>query len=141
MNKEQRLKRRVKNINKWARRHSAQDRINVMDLEEIIQACASKCFYCKIKLDVFAFNSIASFDHVKAMSQAGRNIKENLVLACMPCNNEKSKIESKVANQQRKKLIKDGLQYPINLIRDTLYRIMKKLAYRNTSLSVRLIAG
>lgn len=46
------------------------------------------CFYCWTKLDF----DTATIDHLLPVSMGGRDIRENFVLACEPCNRAKGNL-------------------------------------------------
>tara|TARA_Y100001970_G_scaffold136999_1_gene168609 strand:- start:64 stop:342 length:279 start_codon:yes stop_codon:yes gene_type:complete len=45
----------------------------------------AKCYYCEKKLA----SKEVTMDHVVPLSQGGKSIKSNLVVACKDCNNKK----------------------------------------------------
>lgn len=48
-----------------------------------------KCFYCDISLTP----ENRSIDHIKSLQSGGTNDLDNLIGACIPCNNAKGKRE------------------------------------------------
>lgn len=57
-----------------------------------------KCVRCGMRLSL----QKTTIDHKVAKSLGGTDDISNLQLMCLPCNNEKSKTESRMANRQMK---------------------------------------
>lgn len=83
---ERALRRRLKNQRKWAKRRGAPGRITAADVQYLEQASGGRCFYCATKFGEAGYH----IDHYVALSRGGTNYRENLRLACAPCNIAKS---------------------------------------------------
>ncbi len=80
-----RIRSRLKNQRKRARRMSAGGRARVSDVVWLTEAQRGKCFYCFKKL-----GDDYHLDHFVPIARGGRNERGNLRLSCPPCNIAKS---------------------------------------------------
>ena len=67
--------------------------------EDIFARDRGRCVYCGVKTlrlrrGLHRSPDRATLDHVIPKSQGGRLIRENLVLACQACNNERGTLEA-----------------------------------------------
>ena len=62
----------------------------------------SSCFYCKY---VFLINNL-TIEHLTPRSFGGTNEQDNIVLACVLCNQKKGKESWKLKREQNKQLYK-----------------------------------
>lgn len=69
--------------NRRAKLRSVEGKHTAADIREIFERQNGCCFYCKEKLRSF------EVDHYYPISKGGSNSKENLVVACKPCNGSK----------------------------------------------------
>jgi CRISPR/Cas system Type II protein with McrA/HNH and RuvC-like nuclease domain len=60
--------------------------------QQLLKIQNFKCIYCFCELDIFT----STIDHVIAKSKGGKNLKQNLVIACAECNQKKSDREPEI---------------------------------------------
>lgn len=83
---ERALRRRLKNQRKWAKRKGALGRIKPADIAFLMEAQRGCCFYCSVTFGEAGYQ----IDHFVPLARGGSNYRENLRLACAPCNIAKS---------------------------------------------------
>jgi len=87
---------RAKRLNRRAELCKATGTVTAKELQLIISYYESRCAYCEIELDFEKASNgkdkfAATFDHVKPLGRGGTGFKDNLVPACLECNNKRSK--------------------------------------------------
>jgi 5-methylcytosine-specific restriction endonuclease McrA len=60
--------------------------------QQLLKIQNFKCIYCFCELDLFT----STIDHVIAKSKGGKNLTQNLVVACAECNQKKSNREPEI---------------------------------------------
>lgn len=83
---DQKAKRRASKMNRNARIRGKSGFVSAKVIAELRSAQHGLCFYCKDKLNRF------HVDHFIPIAKGGEHHKENLVIACQPCNSRKSAI-------------------------------------------------
>lgn len=70
--------------NAKAKRRLARGQHSEDDIADILKAQRNRCAYCKIKLKKY------QVDHIIAIAKGGTNFRQNIQIACGPCNRAKS---------------------------------------------------
>ena len=73
---------RVRSASKTARKYGAVDTLTTFEWLSILREYDGECAYCS--------DPFESLDHVVAFANGGANTAENVVPACMPCNQSKN---------------------------------------------------
>lgn len=60
-------------------------------MKELFKKYNGKCFYCEQRVSTSSqcLRPLGTIDHYIPLSRGGTHSKENLVLACFPCNQDK----------------------------------------------------
>jgi 5-methylcytosine-specific restriction endonuclease McrA len=77
-------KRRAQLLKQKAKRRLAKGSHTGADLMEILRLQKGRCAYCRTKLTKY------QVDHIMALAKGGTNLRNNLQMACAPCNRAKS---------------------------------------------------
>jgi len=87
------LARRARHMNERVRQllgHTNFERLYLADLELVLLRHGEHCFYCGCDLSFSEIPFNGTFDHVQPVSRGGRNVWQNVVPSCEPCNVKKT---------------------------------------------------
>lgn len=84
---------RARHMNERVRQllgHNDFDRLYNADLELVLLRHGEHCFYCGRGISFTEEHITGTFDHVQPVSKGGRNVWQNVVPSCEPCNQKKA---------------------------------------------------
>lgn len=91
-----RLKRRIYEARRRARKRESSGTFSQGDIERILRLQRNRCAACRSKLDG-AFH----IDHIVALSNQGENSARNIQLLCEPCNLSKGSLPAEVFMREK----------------------------------------